>query len=149
MPWKEKPERVSEKPLPEVNIVVLKNRFSLVAAVTLFSLLVLMASPGFCENPVQTDVNQVVVMGNATIYKDDSASAREHAVARGLDAAVERAVADLLSIESLVGSFQTLNQTIFGDPDAFVQGFKVLAENVTGKQYRVLVQANVSHFQDH
>ena len=119
--------------------MVLIHRFSLSAVLTLFALLLLMASPGFCADPVPTDVRQVIVIGNAAIYKNDAASAREHAVARGLDAAVERAVADLLSTESLVGSFQTLNQTVFGDPDAFIQGFKVLAENVTGKQYRVIV----------
>lgn len=124
--------------------MVLIHRFSLYAVLTLFALLLLMASPGFCTDSGPADVRQVVVIGNAAIYQNDAASAREHAVARGLDAAVERAVADLLSTESLVGSFQTLNQTVFGDPDAFIQGFKVLAENVTGKQYRVIVQAGVS-----
>ncbi|MBI9084612.1 MAG: hypothetical protein JEZ11_13520 [Desulfobacterales bacterium] len=136
--------KLEQAKLSEVHAVVLIHRFSLYTVLTLFALVALVASPGFCEDPVPTDVRQVVVIGNALIYKDDAASAREHAVARGLIAAVERAVADLLPIESLVGSFQTLNQTVFGDSDAFIQGFKVLAENVTGKQYRVLIQAGVS-----
>ena len=96
------------------------------------------------ESSPPADLRDVVVIGTAPIYKGDSAAAREQAVARGLNAAVERAVSDLLPLESLVGSFQTLNQTVFGSPDEFIQGFKVLAENVADRRYRVIVQAEVS-----
>lgn len=104
----------------------------------------LMALPVAAQDSAPADLREVVVIGAAPIYKEDSAAARELAVARGLNAAVERAVADLLPLESLVGSFQTLSQTVFGNPDEFIQGFKVLAENVADRQYRVIVQAQVS-----
>ena len=124
--------------------MILTRRFSPLWVTMLCLFCLAAVSPARGEGPDETTVRQVVVIGTASIYKGDTANAREHAVANGLDAVVERAVADLLPLESLVGSFQTLNQTVFGNPDAFIQGFKVLAENVAGKQYRVIVQADVS-----
>jgi Flagellar assembly protein T, N-terminal domain len=132
----------ASRTLMEEVIVPMVNRSVFRIGLVLLTLFFFGALPGFAAPP--PGVKSVVAIGSAAIYKDDSASAREQAIARGLEAAVERAVADMMPLQSLVGSFQTLNQTVFGRKDEFLQGFKVLAETVSGKKYRVIVQAEVS-----
>jgi len=86
----------------------------------------------------------VVVMGTGTIYKNDSAGAREAAISNSLVSAVDRVALDLVPLETIVRTFKTINEIIFGQTDEFIQGYKVLAEFPAQKKYRVMVEATVS-----
>ena len=86
----------------------------------------------------------VVVIGTGTIYKGNSAAARQDAIANGLNVALDAAVVEMLSPESLVGHFQIINQVIQGKTGDFIQGYKVLGEYKSGKKYRAVVEATIS-----
>ena len=86
----------------------------------------------------------VVVIGTGTIYKGNSAAARQAAITDGLNVALDAAVVELLSPESLVGHFQIINQVIQGKTADFIQGYKVLGEYQAGKNYRAVVEATIS-----
>lgn len=90
------------------------------------------------------DLKTVIVIGSSAIYKGNSAAARQAAIANGLDVALDAAVVELLSSDSLVGHFQIINQVIEGKTDDFVQGYKVLGEYQAGSNYRVVVEATIS-----
>ena len=86
----------------------------------------------------------VVVIGTGTIYKGNSAAARQAAIKDGLTVALDAAVVELLTQESLVGHFQIINQVIQAQTDDFIQGYKVLGEYQAGKNYRAVVEATIS-----
>ncbi len=92
----------------------------------------------------QSLIKTVVVIGTGTIYKDDSASAREAAVSGSLILAVDMVTAEILPIESIIRHFKAINEIIYSKTGEFIQGYKVLAESPAEKQYRVMVQAAVS-----
>lgn len=86
----------------------------------------------------------MVVIGTGTIYKGNPEAARQDAIKNGLNTALDAAVVDMLSPESLVGHFQIINQVVQGQTEAFIQGYKVLGEYKTGKTYRAVVEATIS-----
>jgi len=86
----------------------------------------------------------VVVIGTGKIYKGDSARARETAVSRSLVAAVDMVILEILPVESIVRSFETINQTLYNHTDEFVQGYRVLTEFPSQKHYRVMVEVTIS-----
>jgi len=92
----------------------------------------------------QSRIKTVVVMGASTIFKDDSASAREAAISSSLISAVNMATMEIMPVESIVRNFKTINKIIYSQPSEFIQGFKVLTEFPFEKTYRVMVQATVS-----
>jgi len=102
----------------------------------------------FCSPAVQARkpaaLKTVVVIGTGAIYKGNSAAARQAAITDGLNVALDAAVVDLLSAESLVGHFQIINQVVQGKTDDFIQGYKVLGEYRAGKHYRAVVEATIS-----
>ncbi len=89
-------------------------------------------------------IKTVVVIGTGTIYKGDSARAREAAVSSSLILAVDMVTAEILPIESMVRNFKAISKIIYSQTGEFIQGYKVLAEFPAKKQYRVMVQAAVS-----
>lgn len=89
-------------------------------------------------------VKTVVVIGTGTIYKQDSASAREEAISNSLASAVDMATAELLPLESFIRNFKIINEIIGDQTNEFVQGYKVLAEFPAHKKYKVVVEATVS-----
>ena len=86
----------------------------------------------------------MVVIGTGTIYKGNPEAARQDAINDGLNSALDAAVVELLSPESLVGHFQIINQVIEGQTEEFIQGYKVLGEYKAGKNYRTVVEATIS-----
>ena len=89
-------------------------------------------------------LKNVIVIGTGTIYKGNSAAARQAAIKDGLNAALDAAVVELVPPESLVGHFQIINQVTQGQTSDFVQGYKVLGEYQAGKTYRAVVEATIS-----
>ena len=86
----------------------------------------------------------VIAIGTGTIYKGNSAAARQAAIENGLNVALDAAVVELVTPDRLVGHFQIVNQETQGRTDDFIQGYKVLGEYKAGKNYRVVVEATIS-----
>ncbi|MDP2646573.1 MAG: hypothetical protein Q8P24_16665, partial [Desulfobacterales bacterium] len=86
----------------------------------------------------------VTVIGTGAIYRNNTAGGRDAAIANGLVAAVDAAVLEMAPEESLSQNFGKLNDAISGHTGAFILNYKVLAEYVSDRTYRVAVQANVS-----
>ena len=91
----------------------------------------------------QKPTKTIVVIGTGKIYGNDSARAREEAIANGLVSAVESVAVELLPPESLVRNFQTFNDRLNDQTGKFVQDYRVLAELPLKNTYRVVVEANV------
>ena len=85
-----------------------------------------------------------VVVGTATMQGDNVSAVREKAIADSLVTAVALMTRELLEVESLVENFSQLNELLFNQASAFVQGYKVLTEADQDKFYRVIVKATVS-----
>ncbi|RJQ74077.1 MAG: hypothetical protein C4519_17400 [Desulfobacteraceae bacterium] len=86
----------------------------------------------------------VFAIGSSRIRGGDMAAGREEAINAGLIMAVSRALGDAIPIESLVGHFKVVNETLLNRTDRFVRDYKVLTESVTKDTYRLIVQATVS-----
>ncbi len=86
----------------------------------------------------------VVVIGTGSIYKGDSANAKEQAISKSLVHAVDLVTQELIPLESIINNFQTVTETVYGQVVKFIEGYKVLAESKTGNKYRVIVEATVS-----
>jgi hypothetical protein len=86
----------------------------------------------------------IQVIGTAPVISADLEKARDAAVANGLVQAIGQATGELLSNEGLVKYFQELNQTLFNTPQTYIQNYKVSAESMTDKVYRVVLEATVS-----
>ena len=93
------------------------------------------------ENQIPTKT--IVVIGTGNIQGENSARAREQAIANGLVSAVEDVAVELLPPESLARNFQTFNDLLNGQTGKFVQGYRVLAELPLKNTYRVVVEAKV------
>lgn len=93
------------------------------------------------ENQIPTKT--IVVIGTGNIHGENSARAREQAIANGLVSAVEDVAVELLPPESLARNFQTFNDLLNGQTGKFVQGYRVLAELPLKNTYRVVVEAKV------
>ena len=91
----------------------------------------------------QSSSDNYVVVGTETVISENITEARKLAITNCLVTAVGLAVADILSVDTLVAQYETLNQTVFNNPGRFIQDYKVLTESSLEKGYRVLVQASV------
>jgi hypothetical protein len=72
------------------------------------------------------------------------ASGRQQAVQNGLVSIIYQTVADLLPPEELNNNFQALAQSIYSQPNQFIQDFKVQVETSKASTYHLVVQATVS-----
>lgn len=104
-------------------------------------LAVALSCPAAAEQPPRIKVVEVIGSGN--IHGQDAATARDLAISYGLVLAVHGVVADLISLDTQVQNFQTLNESFYNHTDQFVGNYKVLAESVSGNTYRVMIQATV------
>lgn len=86
----------------------------------------------------------VVVIGSGKLQGDDVDTARTQAISNSLVTAIDRATGDLMPVSSKIQQFKALNSAFYSEPERFVAGYKVLAETMSGKTYRVLVEATLS-----
>lgn len=86
----------------------------------------------------------VQVIGFSTVYSENADAARNQAVSNSLVTAVDQAVSELIPLKTKIEQFKLLNQILYGQPGKFVLGYKVLTEAMSGKEYRVLVEAIIS-----
>ncbi len=82
--------------------------------------------------------------GVGVVLGGDRAIARDNAINDALRKAVEQAVGTMVSSETLVQNFQTLNDRIYTQTQGYIQNYKVLTETSDGKLYQVTIQAAVA-----
>jgi hypothetical protein len=122
--------------------VSIKTIIRFVFAIFFFS--VVLIQPSIVQAKNQIPTKTVVVMGTGKIYQENSAKAREKAIAGSLVSAVDRVAVEIFPLESLVRNFQAFNEMIYSNTNKFIQNYKVLAEFPSTKNYRVMVEATVS-----
>ena len=111
--------------------------------IILLSLLIAaISSVALAQN--QSENQTIDVIGTGRIYGEDISSARDQAISDCLVTAISLVAADLLQQQVLIQSFRDMNRLLFSSADKYVQGYKVLTEDTTGRVYRVMVQATVS-----
>ena len=111
------------------------------AFIGLFLALLLFSwSGGAAGQGVQT----ITAEGVGVVMGGDRAIARDNAINDALRKAVEQAVGTMVSSETLVQNFQTLNDRIYTQTQGYVQNYKILGENPGPDLHRVTVQAAVA-----
>ncbi len=83
-------------------------------------------------------------IGTGQIPGGNVASGRQQAVNNGLVSIVYQAVTTLLPPEALTNNFQALAQSVYSEPNQYIQDFKVQVETAKGSTYHLVVEATVS-----
>lgn len=110
---------------------------------TLMFLLIL-TTPGFSRSEELPRTTIVVTMGTGQIVSGaDATNAREKAISDALISALETILAGMLPTESLSTNFKALNAILYQHKDGLIQEYKILAEDKSGKYYRVMLEATV------
>ena len=89
-------------------------------------------------------VQTVTAEGVGAVIGGDRAIARDQAIQDALRKAVEQAVGILVSSETLVQNFQTLNDKIYTQTQGYIQNYRVLSENPGPNVHQVTIQASVA-----
>lgn len=100
--------------------------------------------PGIVQAENKLNTKTVVVISTGKVQKENTAKAREEAIANGLVSAVDMVALELLPLESSIAHFQKLNEVLHGQTGQFIQDFKVLSEFPSQHTYRVMVEATVT-----
>lgn len=110
-----------------------------VPALLLIGLLALQALPAMAA-----DVEQVEVTGQAAIFDDDKAQARDKAIDDALRKAVESAVGTMISSETITENYQLLSDRIYSQAEGYVKKYKILDEKDEDNVYIVEIRAQVA-----
>ncbi len=86
----------------------------------------------------------VTVEGVGAVFGNDRAIARDQAIQDALRKAVEQAVGTLVSSETMVQNFQTLNDKIYTQTQGYIQNYRVLSETPGSNVHQVTIQATVA-----
>ncbi len=86
----------------------------------------------------------VTAEGVGVVIAGDQAIARDNAIQDALRKAVEQAVGTMVSSETLVQNFQTLNDRIYTQTKGYIQNYRIAGENPGPNLYQVTVQATVA-----
>ena len=114
---------------------------------TLLFLGLMAIASGLLCNPAigaNTAPSTFIVVGTATIQKDNITGARQEAISNSLVSAVGLIASQLLSADDMVTNYEKLNEMLFDNTSKFIRTYKVLTESTVEKTYRVMVQATVS-----
>jgi len=120
----------------------IKTIVQFIFAVFFFSVILIQPALGQLKDKVSTKT--VKVMGTGKIDQNNSAKARQEAIAASLVSAVGQVAVGVFPLESLIRNFQAFNEMIYSNPHKFIQDYKVLAEFASTNNYRVMVEATVS-----
>jgi hypothetical protein len=110
------------------------------------SLFLVLPTGALSAGPADPAMAEMVmaVIGTGKLQGEDMDTARTQAISNSLVTAIDRATGDMMPLALKIERFKALNSALYSDPERFVVGFKVLAETVSGKTYRVLVEATLS-----
>jgi hypothetical protein len=107
-------------------------------------LFLVLALPVLAGAQGPAELKTFTAVGTAPVSGANPQGAREAALADGLQAAVAQAAMEVLGPESFAENLKKLNPILLDRPEGWIQEYKVLAEAVSGKQHRTVVQAAVS-----
>jgi hypothetical protein len=99
---------------------------------------------GWIGGAAGQEVQTITAEGVGVVIGGDRAIARDNAINDALRKAVEQAVGTMVSSETLVQNFQTLNDRIYTQTQGYVQSYKVLSEKPGPDLHQVTVQAAVA-----
>lgn len=109
----------------------------------LISLLVaITTTSAIAGNPSET--RTIDVIGSGRIHGENVSSARDQAISDCLVTAISLVATDLLQKQVFLQYFQDINRLLFSGSDQFIQNYRVLTEDTTGRVYRVMVETTVS-----
>jgi hypothetical protein len=91
----------------------------------------------------QDDATVVQSIGTGIIRGKDIAAAREEAVSNAMVTSVQRAMTDLIPMETFISNFKKLDESIFANIGDYILEYKVLAENSSAKSYRIMVETTL------
>jgi hypothetical protein len=91
----------------------------------------------------QNDAMVVQSIGTGIIRGKDIAAAREEAVSNAMVTSVQRAMTDLIPMETFISNFKKLDESIFANIGDYILEYKVLAEHSSGKSYRIMVETTL------
>ena len=86
----------------------------------------------------------ITAEGVGAVIGGDRAIARDQAINDALRKAVEQAVGTMVSSETMVQNFQTLNDRIYTQTQGYIQNYQVLSENPGPNVHQVTIQATVA-----
>ncbi len=89
-------------------------------------------------------VQTINAEGFGAVIGGDRAIARDQAINDALRKAVEQAVGILVSSETMVQNFQTLNDRIYTQTQGYVQNYRILAEKPEANVHQVSIEAAVA-----
>ncbi|MFC1654572.1 flagellar assembly protein T N-terminal domain-containing protein [Myxococcota bacterium] len=109
-------------------------------------LIVLLAGLGILPAlpAMAADVEEVEVTGQAAIFDDDKAQARDKAIDDALRKAVESAVGTMISSETITENYQLLSDRIYSQAEGYVKKYKILDEKDEDNVYIVQIRAKVA-----
>ncbi len=90
-----------------------------------------------------TTVSVVDVVGSGAIHGKNMAAAKEQAILNALVSAVATTATEIQPFQQQVDKFNLFNELLYDQTDRFIQGYKVLSEYLSGKNYRAIVQVTV------
>ncbi len=90
------------------------------------------------------EVQTITVKGEGWFEGSDGLIGKDRAINDALRKAVEQAVGTLVSSETMVQNFQTLNDQIYLQSQGYVQNYRVLSESQRPNVYEVTIQASVA-----
>jgi hypothetical protein len=90
------------------------------------------------------EVQIITVKGEGWFEGSDGLIGKDRAINDALRKAVEQAVGTMVSSETMVQNFQTLNDQIYLQSQGYVQNYRVLSENQRPNVYEVTIQASVA-----
>jgi len=109
--------------------------FSLVGAV--------LFSNGWAAEKGTTD-NNMLVIGSGTVTTGNIAAAREEAIANAMSKALEEYLATRLGEANMISSFDRVVREILPKAKDGIENFHILAKDLDGDQYRVLVKVKIN-----
>jgi hypothetical protein len=86
----------------------------------------------------------ITAEGVGAVIGGDRAIARDQAINDALRKAVEQAVGTMVSSETMVQNFQTLNDRIYTQTQGYIQNYRILSENPGPNIHQVTIQAKVA-----
>jgi hypothetical protein len=82
--------------------------------------------------------------GVAVIVDNNTALARDQAVKDALRMVVEQTVGTMISSETVVESYEVLQDQIYSKTQGYIRNYNIINESPDGNLYRVTIQANVA-----
>jgi hypothetical protein len=95
------------------------------------------------EVKAEDNAMTVQTIGTGIIRGKEVAAARDEALSNAMVSSVQSAVADLIPMEIFISNFKKLDESVFENIGDYILEYKILAENTSGKTYRIMVEATL------